>query len=160
MSIDVRQIALAVRGTIEQALTRYNLPDTEAAVRLLIMIAAHESGAFMYVRQKGGPALGMFQMEPPTYQYCCDYLKRSGRFKALPRQYSAARLVTDSVLAAGFARVYLYSHPEPLPDADDLQGLANYAKKYWNSELGAATPDDYLNAYNAVYGNPEPEQTA
>ncbi|WP_221800522.1 hypothetical protein [Oceanobacter mangrovi] len=151
-AVSIQAIALAVRATIEQALARYHLPDTEAAVRLLLMIAAHESGAFIYVRQKGGPALGLFQMEPPTYQFCIDYLTRSGRFKTMPLGYGPQRLVTDSVLAAGMARVYLYSKPEPLPDADDLAGLASYAKRHWNSELGAATEADYLDAYLAVYG--------
>jgi len=152
MSVTIQQIALSLRTTIEAALTRFNLPDSESAVRLLLMISAHESGGFMYCRQKGGPALGLFQMEPPTYAFCLEYLQRSGRFPALPVNYPASRLVTDTVLAAGIARVYLYTVPEPLPDADDLQGLAAYAKKYWNTESGAATVDDYYNAYMTVWG--------
>jgi len=154
MSVSVQQIALSLRTTIEAALTRFNLPDSEAAVRLLLMIAAHESGGFMYCRQKGGPALGMFQMEPATYEFCRDYLARTGRFMAVPMNYPASRLVTDLILAAGMARVYLYTIPEPLPDADDLQGLAEYAKKYWNTEAGAATAEQYLKAFKQyVWGD-------
>jgi hypothetical protein len=34
---------------------------------------------------------------------------------------------------------------EPIPDTDI--GKAEYAKKYWNTELGKATINDYLTAY-------------
>jgi len=155
MNVSNRNLALAVRATIEQALSRFNLPDSEAAVRLLLMISAHESGMFSFCRQVRGPALGLFQMEPATYEFCIEYLSRTGKFPTVARKCMPARLVTDSVLAAAMARVYLFSKPEPLPEADDLQGLAVYAKRHWNTEAGAATVDDYLKAYMEAWGAAE-----
>ena len=140
-------IGLVIRGAIERAMERFNLPDSESAVRLLLMIAAHESGGFHYCKQIKGPALGLFQMEPFTYQATIDYLDRTGKFPALTRRFKAERMIVDAEFAAAFARVYLYQFPEPLPDADDLEGLARYAKQYWNTEAGKATAEHYLTAF-------------
>lgn len=142
------KLALTVRTAIEKALSRFDLPNSEAAVRLLLMICAHESGGFTYCKQRGGPALGLFQMEPATFAHVIDYLKRSGRFPAV-RHLPVERLVIDPEYAAAIARVYLWSFPEPLPDADDLEGLATYAKKYWNTPAGKATAEKYLNDFKA-----------
>lgn len=156
MTVTTRQIALSLRTAIEAALFRYNLPGSETAVRLLLMIAAHESGQFLYCRQRGGPALGLFQMEPKTYAGVLEWLERTGKFPAVQRNLPAARLVTDPAFAAAIARVYLYMAPPPLPGPDELQAMAEYAKRHWNTYLGAATPADYLNAYLAVNGQQEP----
>ena len=139
-----------LRNTIHTALRKAQLPVSESAIRLLLMIAAHESGGFMYVRQVGGPALGLFQMEPLTYTDTMRYIsERQDRFPAfrwdsLPRPYA---LAVDAQLAAQMARIYLMRFPEALPDKDDLEGLAKYAKTYWNTEKGKATWQDYYNAY-------------
>jgi hypothetical protein len=64
-------------------------------------------------------------------------------------------MVVDVEFAAAFARVYLYTFPEPLPHADDLDGLARYAKQYWNTEAGKATPEKYLADFKRyVWGAP------
>lgn len=146
--VSVPPLALAMRAMIEAVLNRYNLPASEAAIRLLLMIAAHESGGFMYTRQKRGPALGLFQMEPPTFEHVCDYIRRrAARFAMLPSHYPPERMITHPEYAAALARVYLLTKPEPLPAADDLPALASYAKRHWNTELGKATPEQYLDAY-------------
>ena len=143
-------ISKYLRIAIVTALQKAGLPCNEAAVRLLLMIAAHESGGFMYVRQVRGPALGLFQMEPATYTDTMRYIsERQERFPklrwdSLPRPKA---LCVDSWLAAQMARVYLMRFPEALPDKDNLEGLARYAKKYWNTEAGKATWEDYFNAY-------------
>lgn len=140
----MNKLALTIRTAIERAMARFELPDSEAAVRLLLMVAAHESGGFTYCKQKGGPALGIFQMEPATYADVCNYLNRTGRYKKLNTNWPETRMVIDVEFAAGMARAFFARVPEPLPDADDLQALAEYAKKYWNTELGKATPEKYL----------------
>lgn len=146
--INLKKIALTVRAAIETALDRCDLPSTESAVRLLLMIAAHESGGFTYCRQGGnGPAIGLFQMEAPTYKHVLEYLNRTGKFPAVSRQLPFERMLTDATHAAAIARVYLYTFPEPLPAPEDLDGLAAYAKKYWNTTAGKATEADYKNAF-------------
>ncbi|MEY8241675.1 MAG: hypothetical protein RPT25_15115 [Cycloclasticus sp.] len=146
----MKKLALTVRTAIERAFTRFDLPNgktAESAVRLLLMIAAHESGGFTYCKQKGGPALGLFQMEPATFEFVMGYLKRTGKFKAINRSTPFERLLIDPEFAAAMARVYLWTFPAALPSSDDLEGLASYAKKYWNTEQGKASSEKYLNDF-------------
>ena len=129
----------------------YRLPASPAAVRLLVMIAAHESGGFRYVQQmNNGPAKGLLQMEPAGLDEVRRYMMlRPEKFREVPNPYglSLEQLVFDTELALCYARAFLMAKPEALPDADDIEGLARYAKKYWNTEAGKATWEDYANAY-------------
>ncbi len=150
----MKRLALTIRTAIERGLTRFELPGAENVVRLLLMISAHESGGFTYCKQKGGPALGLFQMEPATFASVMAYLERTGKFPDINRNTPVERLVTDVEFATAMARVYLWTFPEAIPDADDLDGLAKYAKKYWNTDLGAATADKYKADFlTHVWGN-------
>ena len=137
----------ACRFFIFEALDRYGLPISESAIRLLSMIAAHESGDFHYVRQVNGPALSLFQIEPATYGDLVDYADERDLYIANCMPVAPWRLVYDQLFAAAVARLFFLRFPEPLPDADDLHELARYAKQRWNTHLGKATPEHYLTAY-------------
>lgn len=144
-----QKIATRFRVLIRQSLITYKLPLDASAVELLVMIAAHESGLFKHVQQIDGPALGIFQMEPATYSEVHRYMtRRSDRFSAIKRS-SAERMVIDMRYAVAMARIYLMRFPEEFPCATDIAGLAQYAKKYWNTEKGKATALDYKEAYLA-----------
>ena len=144
----------ACRQLVKEALRKYELPMSEAAIRLLEMIAAHESGGFTYSRQLGGPALSLFQIEPATYRDLCDYA--TARQLAICREFprNPMRLVFDPCFAAGMARVFFLRFPEPLPPAENIPALAEYAKYRWNTELGKATPAQYESAWRR-YCEPE-----
>ena len=45
------------------------------------------------------------------------------------------------------ARLYYYRFSEALPAYDDIEGLAKYWKKYWNTELGAGTVGEAIVNY-------------
>lgn len=149
----MKSLALTIRTAIERALTRFDLPNSESAVRLLLMISAHESGGFTHCKQVNGPALGLFQMEPATFDFVVEYLNRTGNFPAISRNMKPERMVIDAEYAAAMARAYLWTIPEPLPEPDDFKGLAQYAKKYWNTELGKASAEKYLSDFEThVWG--------
>lgn len=124
-----------------------------AAEELLLMIAAHESHMGKYLRQVGGgPALGIWQMEPATYEDCwknvvprkpywAQQLTQLGGGMATP-----SRLANEHALAAAMARLQIWRHAEALPDAGNLEALGRYAKKYWNGP-GKATSGMYVQAY-------------
>lgn len=127
---------------------------TEAAENILVMIAAHESHMGTYLKQTKGPACGIYQIEPRTEQDVWDtYLTKHGsrhldkveRYKA--RTSSKLNLCANLPYQTALARIILWRISEPLPAANDLEGLARYAKKHWNTEGGAATWEDYLQAY-------------
>ena len=136
---------------VTQALEWYELPiNSGSAIQLLCMIAAHESGDFHYIKQVKGPALSIFQMEPNTYNDVVGYIKRrQEQFPVLvhdmpkPAEYMAF----DPVYAAAIGRVFLLRVPQPLPETDDIDGLAKYAKDHWNTYLGAAKWEDYRQAW-------------
>ena len=103
-----------------------NMTDDRARV-MLIAIALQESGA-QHRHQIGGPAHGYWQFEKgggvagvlshrSTHvpaQALCDYLDIAPDAEAC---YAAIEY--NDVLAAGFARMLLWTLPNPLPDTPD-----------------------------------------
>jgi len=127
-----------------------------AAERLLYGTAMHESAGLLYVRQMRGPALGPYQMEPATLT---DLLDNWLAYRSQHRQWLDAsarngqRLAVadplnllDPVYATVAARLQYLRMPDALPDADDLRGLAQYYKRHWNTQLGKATEQDFIEA--------------
>jgi len=145
------------------------IPYSREAEDLLMMIAAHESHLGEYVKQVQGPALGPYQMEPKTLEDCWDnYLRyKNDIAKKVVRYHVHSDMIQDSGqdlignlwYATATARAQLYRFKEALPSKVEyvvqgeyvepayLMALAEYAKKYWNTEEGAAEVEDYYNAY-------------
>lgn len=127
---------------------------SEAAIRLLLMTAAHESRMGRFLHQQGGPALGIYQMEPFTHDDLWSWIDGQDRLAKMvgALQCSAALHEHDELMgnlyyATAMARLLYWRRPEPLPDADDLVALAQYAKDHFNTRLGKATMADYAKAY-------------
>lgn len=117
------------------------------AVELLAMICAHESSGGKYRRQiGGGPALGIFQMEPVTHNSIWD---NSDTIHARAERFGIKRnlsqLEVDDRYAVFVARHYLAMDKNPLPKTPEE--MAKYCKSYWN-RTGKATPEKYLADYN------------
>ncbi len=111
------------------------------------MVAAHESGGFSYVKQVNGPALSLFQVEPPTFTDVLDYASRRQLLSGDDLHSPPERLIFDSSYASAIGRIFFMRFPEPLPDPDNIVGLSVYAKNYWNTHMGKATPELYEEAY-------------
>ncbi|MBF0127261.1 MAG: hypothetical protein HQM02_08630 [Magnetococcales bacterium] len=134
--------------------------DSPAARALLLGTVAQESGLGEYLHQVGGgPALGVFQMEPATYRDIWDIFidhqpsikkKLAERWPVRPEPEA---LVTDLFLAAVMCRLHYRRVKEPLPAADDLAGLAVYWKRHYNTLLGAGTVAEYLRNWNQLVEN-------
>ena len=127
---------------------------SESAENLLVMTMAHESNCGEYLKQLGGgPALGIFQMEKGTFndlwdRYLADkfdLVQKIMKTCNLRNEPIAEEMIEDFGLATAMARVYYLRVREPIPS--DLDEMAAYAKKYWNTELGKAKASDYLSAY-------------
>lgn len=142
-----------VAEIVSPTLERLGL-NSLAARRLLLGTAVAESG-LVYLRQhRGGPALGLYQIEPATHRdlynnwllFKPDWREKALRFAAQrdSGRPDDAQLVTNLAYATAIARLVYYRRPEPLPRAENLQGLARYWKDHFNTAAGAGTPAYFL----------------
>lgn len=115
-------------------------------VELLCMIAAHESGLGRHRKQINGPALSLFQIEPVTHDSIwdnCDSIKALAKKLGITRNIKS--LETDDRYAAFVARCYLLMDRNEIPKS--VCEMGQYAKSYWNSGSGKASPEAYVDAY-------------
>ena len=143
--------------------------DTYAnrAALLLFMIACHESDLMRARRQYSfrgkarGGAFSLFQMEEASIRDSLRNMQSSDALRTSIVHYLYANNDTmfplelpteellDTVLlriqqpegdrwAAVLARLHILRIKAPVPDS--AAAMASYAKKYWNTELGKATP--------------------
>lgn len=128
---------------------------SESAVNLLLGTAAQESNFGTYLRQiGGGPALGVFQMEPDTEtDIWNNYLRyRISRDIMVTRITgvtgpSVAALEANLIYQIVMARLHYRRIKDPLPPPKDIDGLARYWKQHWNTHLGAGTEEEFIRNY-------------
>lgn len=130
---------------------------SQAAENLVLGTATQESNLYNIKQIGGGPALGVFQMEPATHKDLWIYLDRKPLMAQSVRSIASAgysgttvppnEMIGNFNYACAMCRIQYYRRPEPLPDADDLAGLAKYYKIFYNTRLGAATVDDFIGNY-------------
>lgn len=128
---------------------------SEEAVRLLLMIMAHESRKGYYIKQTVGPAVGVYQMEPATHDDIHKFLTARNKRHLVTSFLSVTpvgvggipqEMAGNMYYATAMARAFFLRFPESLPKGSDEE-LAKYAKRRWNTSAGKATWQDYLQAY-------------
>jgi len=131
---------------------------SQAAENLLVGTALVES-RLEYLHQIGdGPALGVYQIEPNTHDDVWDnFLKYRPelRDKALMLLSNRATfelskssdLIGNLSYATAIARLIYFRKPEPLPDKNNIHGLAEYWKEHYNTRLGAGNSEKFYNRY-------------
>ena len=143
--LDTRQLKTLIVTPTLQALHL----ASPAAINLVTGTALAETRA-AYVRQiGGGPALGLWQMEPATHDDCwTNFLNFPAqshlatvctRMRA-PDLAATAQLVTNFRYACAMARIRFYRVREALPASTDAAGLSAYHKVHYNTAQGAADP--------------------
>jgi len=143
--------------------------DSKEARLLLLAIGLQES-RFEYRRQLGGgPARGFFQFEEGTresrggvwgaylHPASNEYLRllsheRDCEFT--PRSIYH-RIEHDDVLAAGVARLLLWTDPKPLPAIGERQKAWDYYKRTWNP--GKPKPRSWNSYYQCATREIQPE---
>jgi len=132
---------------------------SESAVNLILGTAAVESDMGHYLKQlSGGPARGIFGMEPVSYNdivdnwLCYREPLKNHILKSIaicgydfPNFYE---ITNNYWLAAAMCRIHYYRFSEPLPSKDDVSGMARYWKKYYNTAKGKGTEKDFIEKYN------------
>lgn len=129
---------------------------SENAEELLLGTAAKEShlGGLGLVQLGGGPALGIYQIEPKTeYDNWFNYINYRPALSALitaatgltgPDPY---RLRYDPVYGSIMARVWYKRRPGALPSALDVPAMANYWNDQYNINPDAGSPDEFIELY-------------
>ena len=129
-----------------------------AAEDMVLGTAAQESGLGTYLHQVGGPALGIYQMEPATHN---DLWNNYLEYRPILRKQVEDMLGTsvhdvdseDNSLignlyyATAMCRIHYLRVPEAIPVHKDVKGYAAYWKKYYNTPLGAGTEQEFIDNY-------------
>ncbi len=133
---------------------------SEDAEELIIATLGQETLGGRYVRQIKGPALGIYQMEPMTYDSLwAHYISQD---EALARrilngcQYlqrpPSEHLVHNLKLATMMTRIFYRQIRDPLPKKEDIDGIWDYYKSWYNTKLGRATKDEFIKNYVKFVG--------
>lgn len=134
---------------IKQCLTDTYTEDSpdvlKRRIQLVFLTICVESDCGYYLKQTRGPALGICQMEPNTFTWLLDRNPALRRFLNHPNPKD---LVHDLFLAVVMCAERYKVVPKPLPDLNDIQGMAAYWKQYYNTPLGAGTIEDCIKKYD------------
>lgn len=128
--------------------------DSGSAVELILGTIAVESYNGYYIKQVRGPALGIGQMEPDTFHWLLenylswnpdllDHIKRVCNIG----DFNKETLVYNLKFAICMTRVRYLVDPHPLPEPGNLDALAGYWKRVYNSYLGAGTTKKFKTLY-------------
>ena len=125
---------------------------SEAAELLLLGTAITESNLRWLRQKKGGPGLGLYQIEKVTHDDIWkSYLNKITKTKLKAKiTWLASRMPLEEQLihnlayATGIARIIYWRRPESLPEVGDITGLAKYWKNHYNTHLGAGKEEDLV----------------
>lgn len=151
-SNDLRKLIEETLGKLAQLPSQPSINRPEA-VELLMGTCAQESHLGKYRRQLGGgPALGIFQMEPATFRDIRDnYLAYHEDLRNKIMEISgvsaleAEDLVENDRLAVCMTRAHYSRVRDAIPAS--LEGQAQYWKQHYNTPLGKGTVEEYIANY-------------
>ncbi len=148
-----------IKPTLEYMGANYN---SKNARMLLLSTAAIESKCGYYIKQIGGPALGIWQMESTTHEDIwdnCDAIQepkngqgcvlshRVHKLMMSPDNGADNDLIVSPMYACAMARLKYSMDPKPLPDYHNIRHVYDYYKRIYNTPLGASTYAKFKQAW-------------
>ncbi len=148
-----------LKTTIIEPVLEAMYMSSPRATQMLLGIAAVESDMTQNLKNTICSSLGPWQIEKKTFEDIKDrYLMRDDKqqlrddvenvcgvkLENLPFE----ELLTNFKLGAAFARIRLWWVSTPLPEANDVEGMAEYWKAHYNTALGAGAEQDFVDKYN------------
>jgi hypothetical protein len=129
---------------------------SQDAVILIAATIAHESLMGRYHKQlNNGVALGICQIEPNTEKDIWrNYLKYKPAIRLLIHKYygvidSRPYLLLDSdEYSILMCRIHYYRVKESIPDQANIEILAEYWKKHYNTVKGKGTIEEFIAHFN------------
>ncbi len=126
---------------------------SQDCVNLILGTIAQESALGYYIEQISGPALGICQMEPNTFNDIMnnylnyrDSLKNKILKTCNISEFKSESLKYNMALAICMCRIHYLRVSESIPN--NVEGCARYWKKYYNTCLGKGTEEEFINNYN------------
>jgi hypothetical protein len=144
---------------VRPVLTELSLPGGISAEKLVMGTAAQESGFEAIAQIGGGPARGLWQMEPATLE---DVFRRTEPVLLLRtrracglRQIMAPfpggdLLAGNLFLGAATCRLLYYLRPVMLSENAADEQLAAWWKRWYNTPSGAGTERQFLTNYRRL----------
>ena len=137
---------------IRPALNKIGLGGHDAE-QLVLGTAIVESGLQYLHQLGGGPAIGLWQMEPATFtDIYANYLRYqsplSGALASIGVVFpiDANQMAWNLYYGAAMCRIHYRRVKAPLPKT--LDGCAEYWKEYYNTPLGKGTVRKYVKSFN------------
>lgn len=124
-----------------------------AAREQLVMATGMVESIYEAVRQRGGgPALGWFQMEPATHDdIWARFLGATSRQPILDglraissRAGDAREMEWNPIYAAAMCGIHYLRAPGALPHPNDIDGMAAYWKRFYNTADGKGTVEGFI----------------
>lgn len=144
-----------VRQLLVRPVLQYCGLHSRSAENLLIGTGLVES-QFQYLIQKNGIALGLFQIEPNTFSWLIAKLSTDKKLMlrvlqllgmaTLPVNHN--QLINNFALSCIIARLKYWYDPTPLPDADNIEGLARYWSRIYNSKNDEKSIQRFIDLYD------------
>tara|TARA_R100000458_G_scaffold27757_1_gene25358 strand:+ start:5060 stop:5524 length:465 start_codon:yes stop_codon:yes gene_type:complete len=144
-----------MKETIKEVLTKMKMLSP-AAEELIYMTGMAESGyKALKGYTKGNPALSFWQIEPATAE---DILENFASFRPVIKdrlarlglvwenRMDSSYLKYNMALAIAMCRLKYWRCSDPLPMPGDIEGMAKYWKKVYNTEEGKGTIKHFIEA--------------
>lgn len=120
--------------------------ESKVAEQLVLGTGITES-RLRYLKQiGGGPALGIYQMEPATYRDIFEnYLRFRPEFEVIQSlrdgrdSTGEEELIYNLAFATAMCRAHYRRMPAALPKEGDSLALASYWKEHYNTKYGSGT---------------------
>jgi len=155
--ISISQMKSLIKSTCSQMGDKFASDD---AVNLVLATGIVES-RYEYIRQMGdGPARSFWQVEAATaVDNLAHYLKHRKKLMSRCAEASLVDLkhwqnlderiweeILEKNIAAGIVhcRLKYWRVPKRMPNT--IEGMANYWKKYYNTEQGKGNPEHFIDA--------------
>lgn len=144
------------RETIVKSTLNDLLMYSPEAEELLVFTCANESKGGTYIRQVDGPALGIYQIEPETYNDIWQNYIKSNASLAM-RLFSnfdvcgmphPERMIYDLRFSTAMARIFYFRIKQSLPAANDIDSIWTYYKTHYNTSKGKALKEAAIKNYH------------
>jgi hypothetical protein len=126
--------------------------NSEEASELIFKTGEAESG-YRALSQRGGPAVGFFQVEPDTIldtwdNYAMYRPELKTKLWGIGFDDTKAEMCVMSSIAlqVAFCRLKYRRDPHPLPKVGDIEAQAKYWKRVYNSHKGRGTIKHFIEA--------------